>query len=68
MEALLHRLEKKIKDLIDQHDKLKNTQQQLHQGKALLVREKEAILTKQQKAIIQIEALVARLKTIEKSS
>ena len=66
MEDLLQRLEKKIRDLIDQQDRLEDTNQQLHQGKSLLARENDALLEKQQKAISQIESLVTKLKTIEK--
>lgn len=65
MEELLHHLEQRIKQLIDQHDRLKHNNQQLNQGKFLLVREKEALVAKQQKAANQIENLVSMLKTIE---
>jgi uncharacterized protein (TIGR02449 family) len=68
MEELLQRLEKKIKDLADQHDQLKHSHLQLHLGKSILVREKDALLAKQQKAISQIEILINRLKAIEKQS
>jgi len=66
MEELLQRLERQIKELIDQHDQLKLTNQQLHHGKYTLSREKELLLTRQQKAATQIETLVSRLKAIEK--
>lgn len=65
MEDLLTNLEEKIKQLIDQHDKLKSTNQQLSKSQYLLACEKEMLLTKQQKAILQIETLLSRLKTIE---
>jgi uncharacterized protein (TIGR02449 family) len=68
MEELLQRLEKRIKELIDQHNQLKYSNLQLHQGKHRLVREKDALLVRQQKAISQIEGLVARLRAIEKLS
>lgn len=67
MDELLQRLEKKIKDLIDQHDKLKASNQQLNTGKNSLIREKELLLARQEKAINQIKTLVARLKAIENS-
>lgn len=67
MEELLQRLERQIKELIDQHDQLKNSYQQVHQGKYLLAREKETLLARQQKAISQIEVLVSKLKAIEKT-
>lgn len=66
MEDLLLRLEKQIKHLIDQHDQLKVSNQQLHEGKYILAREKDALLTRQQKAVSQIETLVSKLKAIEK--
>lgn len=66
MDELLHRLETQIKELIDQHDTLKQSYQQVHQGKFLLARDKELLVSRQQKAITQIESLVSRLKSIEK--
>lgn len=66
MEELLQRLEKRIKELADQHDRLKHSNLQLHLGKSVLTREKDVLLAKQQKAISQIETLVSRLKSIEK--
>ncbi|MBX3708385.1 MAG: TIGR02449 family protein [Gammaproteobacteria bacterium] len=68
MEELLQRLEKRIKELVNQHDQLRDSNLQLHQGRSLLAREKDALLAKQQKAISQIETLVSRLKAIEKKS
>lgn len=68
MEELLQRLEKRIKELLDQHDRLKQANRQLHHGKSVLIQEKNSLLTKQQKAISQIETLVSRLKAIEKMS
>lgn len=65
MEELLEHLEDKILKLADEHAKLKHSNQQLHQGKLILTKEKELLRTKQEKAIHQIEALIARLKTIE---
>ena len=71
MEELLQRLETKIKeklhDLSNQCDQLKTSNQQLHQYKSVLAREKELLLEKQQKAIAQIEILVSKLKAIEKT-
>jgi uncharacterized protein (TIGR02449 family) len=68
MDELLQRLEKKIKDLIDQHDRLITSNQQLNSGKNSLVREKDLLLARQEKAINQIKTLVARLKAIENST
>jgi uncharacterized protein (TIGR02449 family) len=66
MEELLQRLEKRIKELADQHNWLKHSNLQLNQGKSLLVLERDALLAKQEKAISQIETLVSKLKAIEK--
>jgi uncharacterized protein (TIGR02449 family) len=66
MEELLQRLERQIKDLIDQHDQLKLSNQQLHHGKYALACEKEKLVARQQKAATQIESLVSKLKAIEK--
>ncbi|VVC76879.1 hypothetical protein AQUSIP_22060 [Aquicella siphonis] len=68
MDELLQRLEKRIRELVDQHDRLKQANMQLHHGKSLLAQEKNSLLAKQQKAISQIETLVSRLKAIEKLS
>lgn len=65
MEELLHRLEKRIQLLVEQHDRLKDSNLQLNQGKSILVRERDALLARQQKAISQIEVLVSKLKAIE---
>ena len=65
MDELLRRLEKQIKELINQHDHLKHANIQLSQGKHMAVREKELLLNRQQKAINQIQTLVDRLKELE---
>lgn len=65
MEELLRHLEAKVKEMINQHHRLKHANLQLDQGKHQLLHEKESLLAKQQKAIMQIESLVAKLKTIE---
>lgn len=66
MEELLQKLEKKVKGLVEQRDQLKSANQQLNQGKFSLAREKDLLIERQQKAISQIETLVARLKAIGK--
>jgi uncharacterized protein (TIGR02449 family) len=66
MEELLQRLERKIKELVERHDHLKNFNHQLTHGKTALAREKDALIMKHQKAINQIQNLVTRLKAIEK--
>lgn len=66
MDELLHRLEWQIKRLIDQQNQLKQSNQNLLHTKGNLAREREAMLSHQQRAITQIETLVSRLKAIEK--
>ena len=68
MEDLLQRLENKVKELVDQQHRLKHSNIQLHHSKSVIALEKDALLAKQLKAISQIEALVARLKALEKIS
>ena len=65
MEELLHRLEKRIQQLVEQHDSLKNSNLELSEGRSTLVQENDALLARQQKAILQIETLVSKLKAIE---
>ena len=65
MEELFQLLESRILRLLNQHDELAQANQQLQQGKFLLVREKDGLADKQKKAIHQIENLIAKLKTIE---
>lgn len=65
MEELLHRLERRIKTLIEQHDQLKQLTQQLNHSKFNLVREKDVLTARQEKAIEQIRLLLSRLKAIE---
>jgi len=48
MEELLHHLEKRIQQLVLQHDSLK-----------------QGLMARQQKAISQIETLIAKLKAME---
>lgn len=64
MEELLTRLETQLRELITSHTQLKVSNQQLQQNKHYLSREKDILLTRQQKAAAQIEALVSKLKTI----
>ena len=68
MDELFRVLEGRIKNLINQSDQLSNVNQQLQQGRFLLVREKDLLLEKQKRAISQIESLVSKLKTIEMPS
>lgn len=68
MDELLKTLEKKMKELIDQYNRLTSSNHELYQNKYVLTREKDILLVNQQKAIKQIEDLISKLKTIEKLS
>ena len=68
MDDLLHRLEQKIRELLEQHNRLQYSNHKLNQGKSVLLREKDSLLAKQQKAISQIEHLVEKLKSIDEIS
>lgn len=65
MEELLHRLEKRIKNLIEQHDQLKQLSHQLTHSKTHLSREKDVLTARNERAIEQIRLLLTRLKAIE---
>lgn len=68
MNELMLQLESKINEVLQKHKHLKQSNFQLHQGKSLLIHEKELLQAKQKKAIMQIESLVSKLKTIEKTN
>lgn len=61
MDDLIKHLEKQINELVSK-------QQQLHHGRRQLIREKDVLLTKQQKAVSDIQDLLSQLKAIEKTS
>lgn len=66
MDELYARLEAQVKALIQQCDSLKKTNSKLKQSQALLVREKDMLLTRHKTAIAQVEKMVSRLKSLEK--
>lgn len=61
MDELLKRLEAGMQTLIGDY-------KALNQGHFELAREKEALLSKEQQVISQIEMLISKLKTVEKWS
>jgi uncharacterized protein (TIGR02449 family) len=67
MDDLIGKLENRIKSLIQQCEYLKHSNLSLKQIKFLLCRQKEVLEAKNQVAISQIESMVIRLKSIEKS-
>jgi uncharacterized protein (TIGR02449 family) len=68
MEALYSRLEAQLRALVQQCETLRHDNEQLRQREALLKREKDALLARQQRAIAQIETMVSRLKSVERQS
>ena len=68
MDDLFTRLEGQIRNLVDQQTELRQSNHQLQNSKGTLSREKEILLSRQQKTINIIEALVSKLKAIEKTS
>lgn len=68
MEELIARLQQRIEEIVGDHSQLKQSNQQLNHKKSTLVREKDALLDKQRKAMRSIEALISKLKAIEKQT
>lgn len=68
MDDLLHTLETQIKLLLSQYDQAKKANLELNRGKSLLKQEQEWLMAKQHRTITQIEALISRLKAIERLS
>lgn len=64
MEELLSSLEKQIKKLMEDNGRLSKSNQQLHQGKHSLVRERDVLAEKNKQAVSQIRSLVAMLKQL----
>lgn len=68
MDELFNRLERQIRNLVDQQTRLQETNYQLKHSKGSLAQENDELHARQEKAIATIEALVSRLKAIEKKS
>jgi uncharacterized protein (TIGR02449 family) len=68
MDELLNKLENQLKELVGEQQQLKQNNQLLSEGKRRLAREKDFLLTRQQKAVSDIAVLLSQLKAIEKSS
>lgn len=68
MDEILHKLEMRLRALVQKQDELNKTNAQLRQARTLLLREKEMLTAKNKIAISQIESMVARLKSIENLS
>lgn len=67
MDDIIHNLELRIHKLIEECEQLRGGNQKLRQIKGQLIREKELLLAKHKMAITQIESMVSRLKSIEKT-
>lgn len=68
MDELICQLELKLKGLIKKYKCLKDINVNLQLDQTSLTQEKEHLLIKNKLAILQIEKMVSRLKSIEKSS
>lgn len=68
MDELFLQLEKRLRVLLQKYEHAKQTNASLRQNQTLVSREKELLLAKNKVAISQIETMVERLKSIEKSS
>lgn len=67
MDQLIEGLEERIRRLIQQCDQLRVENDKITRSKAQLQREKDVLLAKNRHAITQIELMVTRLKSLEKS-
>jgi uncharacterized protein (TIGR02449 family) len=65
MDDLLTHLEKRIQSFLQKYVHTQDTNQNLQRSKIQLAREKEQLLTKHKSAVVQIENMVSRLKSIE---
>lgn len=65
MDEMLQQLEFRIHNLIQKFKTSQKLNHQLEQGNQVLSREKEQLLVKQNHAILLIENMVERLKSIE---
>jgi uncharacterized protein (TIGR02449 family) len=65
MDDLFHKLETRLKTLLQKYDHLKHVNANLRQHQSVITREKELLIAKNKIAITQIENMVSRLKSIE---
>jgi uncharacterized protein (TIGR02449 family) len=65
MDDLFHQLERRIQAFLQKYVHTKDSNHNLQRSKVQLAREKEQLLIKHKSAIIQIENMVSRLKSIE---
>ena len=65
MDDLFNHLEKRLQLFLQNYMHTKKANSQLQSSKIQIAREKELILTKHKSAVIQIENMVTRLKSIE---
>lgn len=65
MEALLDHLEKKLKTFVDQYHGLTRLNEVISHERAQMLDDQYELLQRQEKAIMRIKTLIARLKSIE---
>ncbi len=66
MDDIVNRLETRIKALMEKCERLMASNSLLTQNKNQLLRDKEVLVTKHKVTVLQIEAMVSRLKLLEK--
>ncbi len=67
MDELLLNLEAEIKALMQKYEQQHQATAKLKQEKSMLLREKDVLLSKQKSIATQIENMVLRLKSLEKT-
>lgn len=65
MDDLFNHLEKRLQQFLQKYVHTKKANSQLQTSKIQMAREKEQLLIKHKSAVIQIENMITRLKSIE---
>jgi uncharacterized protein (TIGR02449 family) len=65
MDDLFNHLEKRLQQFLQKYTHIKRANSQLQTSKTQIARDKEQLLIKHKSAVIQIEGMVTRLKSIE---
>ncbi len=65
MDDLFEQLEKRIYAVLQAHERLQTMNQHLRHDKSMIAEDHEQLLMKHKNAVMQIEKMVARLKSIE---
>lgn len=65
MDDLFEKLEKRIHAVLQAHERLQMMNQHLRHDKTMMAEDYEQLVMKHKNAVMQIEKMVARLKSIE---